>query len=415
MAKLTIDVTLQYEQLLNNKIGGAKMIDTIKIQLETTELINLSCLDVKDIYTTDLGDKVIRGKLESMLVDIRTKDEFSKVSMKGSISKYYFGNNLKAMNFYDFKNAISKLSDTLGISLEDASVGRLDISVVIRTEYSPSEYIKRVVNKQYSTSSKQLSIVETGNNPSILVGSGINKLLMYDKLEEIKENDRKLYIRKMNMCEAVYQLDEEEDEFGEITVDDTEKKKYHTKPHLLRIEFIYDNCWNNHKLKRLLGYKRRLLVSHLLKKKTFIQLIEGFQSEFNKIDFVPIHEGELPVVPVIKNKTQLYEEFIAPLLYQLHPDLLKAINSKIKEEYRNKIIGKKQYYNLKNQLKKATVVILGNRHDIKNELEKRIILKCMFLNTMLRTNEYGYYKYHSDLSDKRKNKVNSTVKGEILV
>jgi hypothetical protein len=147
----------------------------------------------------------------------------------------------------------------------------------------------------------------------------------------------------------------------------------------------------------VLGYESKLLLNPLLKRNIFLRVIKNYQSKFNKLSFIPLHKGNLPVVPTVSNKTQLYEDFIMPLVFQLYPDLLISIKIRIKADYKNKIISKSQYYKLNNQLIKSTAVRVGGEHDLKAELERKINVKSKFLKAISRIEGY------------RKNTLNTTV------
>ena len=83
------------------------------------------------------------GRLNNFIV----KATEAGISVKGSLSKFYFGNNIQTLTLQDTQKAIQMLSERLQISLFQAKVTRIDIGAVLITKHAPASYFKFLGNK----------------------------------------------------------------------------------------------------------------------------------------------------------------------------------------------------------------------------------------------------------------------------
>lgn len=72
----------------------------------------------------EYGIPVIKGTLRNLKVRINR----SKIKIEGSIHVFWKGNNLEAMTFHEFIQAIDLLQAMLNLPIDDARVSRLDFS-----------------------------------------------------------------------------------------------------------------------------------------------------------------------------------------------------------------------------------------------------------------------------------------------
>jgi len=99
------------------------MYDTIGIFWENG---NVSQNYLKNLRTTtynNTGATVLYGDLENM----RVKMNGNKVSIIGSLPKFYLGNNFQELKRKDVKLALEKLSDNLSLPLKEGKIFRLDV------------------------------------------------------------------------------------------------------------------------------------------------------------------------------------------------------------------------------------------------------------------------------------------------
>ncbi len=80
--------------------------------------------NVKEIIDRDTGETKAYGNMDNLKVTVYA----SGVSIKGSLAKYHFPNNTYTLTRRDAKEAVTKLSDTLGIDLQKANITRMDVS-----------------------------------------------------------------------------------------------------------------------------------------------------------------------------------------------------------------------------------------------------------------------------------------------
>jgi len=163
------------------------MIDTIK------GYINLSQYKYEDVKHLLNEGRINKSKktVAFNLLNFRFTLKFDeketpvRLSFNGSLSKYYYGNNLAQLNWDDIEKAINELSDNLNINLNEAILTRLDIAVNLTLEKSVNNYIHNL----YSTKKKGILIY----NDSITFISTTKDITFYDKLKELKKNDKNTY------------------------------------------------------------------------------------------------------------------------------------------------------------------------------------------------------------------------------
>ena len=81
---------------------------------------NISCTDKKN-------SSYMQGDLKNMRV---TFNEGS-ISIKGSLPKYYFGNNCETLSKSNTKEALENISSDLSIDINKAKVTRIDFSLIL--------------------------------------------------------------------------------------------------------------------------------------------------------------------------------------------------------------------------------------------------------------------------------------------
>ena len=158
------------------------MIDSIKLWISAEELTSIDLmaelpLKLNSISTTT-DDKtnriIIKGYLNSLFVIITENG----VTISGSLSKYYYGNNMYTLSFSEIKSAFKMIENQLGITIEKARVQRLDISenfIVDNPVYNYFSYLGELT--YYKRQEMNNGIYYNGSNQTIL---------FYDKVHERK-------------------------------------------------------------------------------------------------------------------------------------------------------------------------------------------------------------------------------------
>ncbi len=156
---------------------AAKIIDTITNRLTNKEVTN------GEGFTTT------SGKLKNYYVEITN----SKITMFGSLCKFYHGNNLSALTLLDLKKALKMLENESGLPIYAATIVRIDVGINLVMKQPINNYLdqfdetSRWIRNQYKT---QLSY--TKQNQS---------LTFYDKKQELLKHDPSTFhlIREKNV------------------------------------------------------------------------------------------------------------------------------------------------------------------------------------------------------------------------
>ena len=125
------------------------MFDTVNLRLTRVEvtgvdfLSEIPCnLDGDSIAVHSFADgEVITGTLGNLKVSLNAY----QVKVKdGSLCKWYLGNNFQAMGRKDTQRALEKLSDTLHLPLDKATVTRLDLAQNIVVKHPTDVYLNHL-------------------------------------------------------------------------------------------------------------------------------------------------------------------------------------------------------------------------------------------------------------------------------
>lgn len=162
------------------------MYDTIIFNLTADEMQGANLLNSAPHLTdvvehTKNGDTWITGNLGCLTFSL---NRWSCRLVKGSICKWWNGDNLQALGIGDTKEAVEALSDTLDLPIERAKITRMDIGANISTEHLPALYFERLGNLPYFQRLEEPNgIYYTKTN---------ERLCFYDKITEQKDTGNKL-------------------------------------------------------------------------------------------------------------------------------------------------------------------------------------------------------------------------------
>ena len=157
------------------------MYDTVNFRLRQYEaggvdfLAETSCyFDVTGTHNFN-GETVLSGNLNGLKITVSR----SGVNVKGgSLCKWYLGDNFQSMGRGDVKRAIEKLSDTLHLPIERASVTRLDIAQNIIVKHPTSVYYNHLGILAYAKRLEQPD--------GLYYSQKDGQLVFYDKVKEQK-------------------------------------------------------------------------------------------------------------------------------------------------------------------------------------------------------------------------------------
>lgn len=157
------------------------MIDTIHIRvvlefLTIQNLINLIEVTSNGNYERT-GRSFIKGKFKNFIIEISGQE----VTIMGSLTKYYHGNNLEFLSPQEIKAALKRLSFELGFKVELGRLSRIDIAENLFLKYPVKEYTSR-----FRPNSKH-ALIQDGYQTSRTA------CVYYDKVKELKKNDPVTY------------------------------------------------------------------------------------------------------------------------------------------------------------------------------------------------------------------------------
>ena len=156
------------------------MFDTVHLWLGQDSVSNSLLAEVPNLNLTHIGEHSrdghlsITGNLENLRISISNNG----ISAKGSLPKFYLGDNFQTLQRQDISNAIGKLSDEMHLDFNQAKVTRLDMAQNLLMSYPPGAYYKFLGNCCYY---KRLEQPE-----SILYVNSQRQIHFYNKVAEAK-------------------------------------------------------------------------------------------------------------------------------------------------------------------------------------------------------------------------------------
>ena len=141
------------------------------------------------------GSTCTYGNLDNLRVCVRE----GELTIKGSLPKYYYGNNFQTLSQKTTSEAIEKLSDDLNLDVNLCRVTRIDLSTNFITTYKPNIYY------DYLGNLKRFNRLE--NPHSIDYRQKSKKLLFYDKVIEAKKTQLQIPLEFQNKNVLRYEME----------------------------------------------------------------------------------------------------------------------------------------------------------------------------------------------------------------
>ena len=263
------------------------------------------CNNKSEHYNVRDDSSYLQGNLKNMRVTLND----SSISVKGSLCKYFYGNNIDTLNLTNTREALNQISADLSIDIHKASVSRIDFSTNIVTDYTPTIYYPYLGN---------LTRFQRFEQPNaIYYNQDAKRLLFYDKIEEAKKKG--------------------------MTI-----PKQHIGDNLLRYELVL-----NKGISRYLKYNG-LYVQDLGSEELFKKLLHLWYSYYQKIQKHP--KQLIPMKHKIKNpstfKNEMYSAVVRKyphLFYNAvaelkadktfkHPEYYSRINAEIRKIQKTQVV-----------------------------------------------------------------------------
>lgn len=155
------------------------MYDTCSFRLNTVQTRSAvkALANVKD--TPDQwheGNTRYIGRLNNLWATI----DCLGISVRGSICKYFLGNNAEVLSRRDTEQAIESLSDTLGLPMASAMVNRLDIGANLLMKSPLSSYMTLLGEMPYMRKSFY------ADRQTVQYSNKRRAMLFYDKIADMK-------------------------------------------------------------------------------------------------------------------------------------------------------------------------------------------------------------------------------------
>jgi hypothetical protein len=274
----------------------------------------------KNISRTEKeNSSYMQGDLKNMKV---TFNEGS-ISIKGSLSKYYFGNNFKTLSKKEIKEVIEMLGNDLNINISNSSISRIDFSTNLNTTYKPTIYYPFL-----GTLTRFSRLVQPS---SIYYNQTSKRLLFYDKTKWAKQTRNNIpneFIGK----------------------------------HLLRYELVI-----NKNLKRFFN-KDKVLLKHLTKDSIFRTLLNAWKEYYNKIE-----KQNTKQIKIMSSNIHTPKDLDKALLQTLIKQVgFEKVDRMIEELKAKNTFSHKEYYSrMKRKYRKMTKTHIDS-DDMISEINKKV-------------------------------------------
>ena len=246
----------------------------------------------------------------------------SGISLKGSLCKSFFGDNLQTLTRRAAKQAIEKLSDCLHTDISKAKVTRFDVSNVIPTKRQPADYYSYLGNKPY------FERLQASTN-TLYYNNYQRQMVFYDKTKEATAKEIQI--------PAVWQ-----------------------NCNLFRYELRYQKRVN----KQL---KADVTASTLIDEEIYRGIIQNWHTEFKTIQKLKNQNFMTDDITTLKIAK---EALFAHLLQQSGQTVIDEFLNELKAQ--KKFNSRSDYTKLKADLNKMLVAKNGNKSDLMQELETAI-------------------------------------------
>lgn len=160
------------------------MYDTINFKITNNDVGNDNFLHniprfLNDDHTTAYhnfnGEEVITGSIDNLKISI---SRYQVKIKDGSLCKWYLGDNFKTMGRQDTQRAIERLSDILHLSIDKATIIRLDIAQNFIVKHPIEVYLNHLGELRHSKRLQEPSGIYYHKNGE--------RLCFYDKNREQK-------------------------------------------------------------------------------------------------------------------------------------------------------------------------------------------------------------------------------------
>ncbi|GHT00786.1 hypothetical protein AGMMS50276_27450 [Synergistales bacterium] len=299
------------------------MFDSVNFWIDRVELSGSSTFDTQR-YLSNITERQNKngysctGNVGDYWVHIAENG----ISLKGSLAKNYFGDNLHTLTRRDTKQAIEELSDHLHTDINAARVTRMDVSTVIPTKRTPADYYSHLGNKPHFDRLQSTPDTLYYNNHQ-------RQIIFYDKTKEAATKDVQVPEILQNSNLFRYELRYTKRLNKQLNTDLTAGKLYET------------------------GFYRAV--------------IQNWYNEFKTIQKI---KNQNFMIDNITTPKEAQTALFATLLQQSGQSVINDFLCELKAK--NVFTDKKYYSRLKTDLNKILTTPKGEQSDLMKELETAI-------------------------------------------
>ncbi|MDR0733415.1 MAG: hypothetical protein LBF08_05070 [Dysgonamonadaceae bacterium] len=127
------------------------MFDTVNFWIDRTDISGSSTFDIVPRLSeiTERQNEKSGYSCTGKILDYTVNVFENGISLHGSLSKSFFGDNLHTLTRKYTEEAIKKLSDCLNTDISRAKVTRMDVSTILPTKKPPADYYVCLGQKPY--------------------------------------------------------------------------------------------------------------------------------------------------------------------------------------------------------------------------------------------------------------------------
>jgi len=266
----------------------------------------------------ETGELYERGKLDGLEV----KETSRGIKIKGSLSKYYFGNNFETLTIEQTKDVVEKICDNLHLDVREAVINRIDFATNFIVSEPPLNY--------YSFFGDAARLNKSQQGTTLYFSNKSRSIVFYDKCKEAKA--RRMHIpdefNGKNVLRYEYRL--KRLKINQITLEDLYRKetfnwfvdewqrRYFSIRRIPRLR-IKEEVKEMINLKILEGYGWKLLI----------QQLGGIESFYSLLDD-EVRRGTITKQNKYYYKKKFDDLFNSPDMFEPNT-LINELDEKVKE------------------------------------------------------------------------------------
>lgn len=302
------------------------MYDNVNFKVRGFEIEGIDFLSQTPLYFDVTGEHCFNGEdvITGNLNGLRVSASRRGVNVSnGSLCKWYLGDNFKTMERGDVQRAIEKLSDTLHLPMDKATITRIDLAQNFIMKHPTEVYFNHLGSYYPSKRLEQPDGLYYSKHDTLLV--------FYDKVKEQRAKGQPI-------------------------------PELYSNRNTLRYELRYKaRLKDTFKVDKVTG-------AMLYEEKFYMDIVKRWKNAY--MDIKKINDITLNF-EAMKTKRDLYTMGLASLIDQQGGQL--AMIQQINEAYKKGVITKKQSYDMRQAITEASRATIATvESDVIKELDKKI-------------------------------------------